>query len=87
MLGHGDQALAAAHATLAADPEFSLPYVVLAMLHAEAGRDSDARDAVDALLRIDPTFSASTHMRGLPMRDPETDARARAALKKAGVPD
>jgi TolB-like protein/Tfp pilus assembly protein PilF len=87
MLGHGDQALAAARATLEADPEFSLPYVVLAMLHAEAGRDSEARDAVDALLRIDPTFSASTHMRGLPMRDPETDARARAALRKAGVPD
>ena len=48
---------------------------------------AEARKAVDALLRIDPTFSASTHMRGLPLRDSETDARARSALKKAGVPD
>ena len=61
--------------------------MVLAMVHAEAGRDSEARKAVEALLRIDPTFSARTHMRGLPLRDPELEARARAALEKAGIPD
>jgi adenylate cyclase len=87
MLGDDDQALAAARAAIAADPELSLNYVVLAMVHAEAGRDSEARKAVDALLRIDPTFSASTHMRGLPLRDPELEARARSALLKAGIPD
>jgi TolB-like protein/lipopolysaccharide biosynthesis regulator YciM len=87
MLKHDDQALAAARAAIAADPELSLNYVVLAMVHAEAGRDSEARKAVDALLRIDPTFSATTHMRGLPLRDPELEARARSALQKAGIPD
>jgi len=87
MLEHDDQAIAAARAAIAADPELSLTYVVLAMVHAEAGRDSEARKAVDALLRIDPTFSASTHVRGLPLRDPELEARACAALKKAGIPD
>jgi tetratricopeptide (TPR) repeat protein len=70
-----------------ADPDLSLTYVVLAMVHAEAGRDSEARKAVDALLRIDPTFSAGTHMRGLPLRDPEMEARCRSALQRAGVPD
>jgi adenylate cyclase len=87
MLGHENQTVATARAAVAADPELSLTYVVLAMVHAEAGRDSEARKAVDALLRIDPTFSASTHMRGLPLRDPEMEARARSALQKAGVPD
>jgi len=87
MLQHDEEAVAAARAAVAADPELSLTYVVLAMAHAEAGRETEARKAVDALLRIDPTFSASTHMRGLPLRDPELEARARSALKKAGIPD
>ncbi len=87
MLKHDDEAVATARAALAADPELSLTHVLLAMVHAEAGRDSEARKAVDALLRLDPTFSASTHMRALPLRDPETEARALSALKKAGVPD
>ncbi len=87
MLKHDDQAIAAAREAIAADPDLSLTYVVLAMVHAEAGRDSEARKAVDALLRIDPTFSAGTHMRGLPLRDPEMEDRCRTALKKAGIPD
>jgi len=87
MLGQAEEAVAAANAAIAADPAFSLPYVELAMVHAEAGRETDARKAVNGLLRIDPDFSAGAYMRGLPLRDPEVEARRRAALKKAGVPD
>jgi hypothetical protein len=57
------------------------------MVHAEAGREPEARHAVESVLRIDPNFSAHTYMAGLPYRDPALQERRRAALKKAGLPD
>ena len=57
------------------------------MVYAEADRILDARKAVEAVLRIDPGFSATAYTKGLPFRDPDLEARRRSALKKAGVPD
>ncbi len=66
ILEREEEAIAACRAAIAADPDVDLPHIVLAMVHAEAGRAADARQAVEAVLRIDPDFSARTYMRGLP---------------------
>jgi adenylate cyclase len=87
ILEREDEAIAACRAAIAADPDVDLPHIVLAMVHAEAGREADARQAAEAVLRIDPDFSAQTYMRGLPYRDPALAERRRAALQKAGLPD
>ncbi len=86
-LERGEEAIGASRAAIAADPDLDLPYLVLAMVHAEAGREPDARQAVESVLRIDPNFSAQTYMRGLPYRDPALQERRRAALQNAGLPD
>jgi hypothetical protein len=57
------------------------------MVHAEAGELSDAREAVGNILRIDPKFSASAYLRGLPLRDPAQEDRRRTALQIAGLPN
>jgi adenylate cyclase len=87
ILERGEEAIAACRAAIAADPNIDLPHLVLAMVHAEAGREPEARHAVESVLRIDPNFSAHTYMAGLPYRDPALQERRRAALKKAGLPD
>ncbi len=87
VLGQFEEAIAASRSATKADPLYVQPYIELAMVYAEAGRVSDARKAVDAILRIDPGFSATAYMKGLPFRDPDLGARRHSALKKAGVPD
>ncbi len=87
VLGQFEEAIAASRSATKADPLYVQPYIELAMVYAEAGRVSDARKAVDAILRIDPGFSATAYMKGLPFRDPDLEARRHSALKKAGVPD
>ncbi len=87
VLGQFEEAIAASRSATKADPLYVQPYIELAMVYAEAGRVSDARKAVDAILRIDPGFSATAYMKGLPFRDPDLEARRRSALQMAGVPE
>jgi len=87
MLGETEEAIAASRSAIEADPLLAQPYIVLAMVHAEAGELSDAREAVGNILRIDPKFSAIAYLRGLPLRDPAQEDRRRAALQTAGLPN
>jgi tetratricopeptide (TPR) repeat protein len=87
MLGESEEAIAASRSAIEADPLLAQPYIVLAMVHAEAGELSDAREAVRNILRIDPKFSARAYLRGLPLRDPAREDRRRSALRLAGLPD
>jgi adenylate cyclase len=87
MLGQGEEAIAASRSAIKADPLLVQPYVVLAKVYAEAGQVSDARKAVENILRIDPEFSLLAYLRGLPLCDPDLEDRRRSALQIAGLPD
>jgi TolB-like protein/Tfp pilus assembly protein PilF len=87
MLGQGKEAITVARSAIEADPLLAQSYVVLAMVHAEAGELPQAREAAGSILRIDPKFSARAYRRGLPLRDPAQEDRRRAAMKAAGLPD
>jgi TolB-like protein len=67
-------------------PEFLLAAVVLAASHALAGRQDEARCALDHVRRIDPTLRLSTVASWLPIRRPEHLATLLAGLAKAGLP-
>ena len=82
-----EEAIATAGSAIEADPLYIQPYVELAMVYAETGREAEAHQAVEATLRIDPDFSATAYTRALPFSDPSLEARRRSALKKAGIPD
>ena len=87
MLGESGKAVEAAHQAVAIDPEFSLSYLVLALVHAEGGNQHEARAAVASLLAIDPKFSSRAYIQGLPFRDPVIEARRVSALARAGMPE
>lgn len=87
MLGQGEAAIVASRSAIKADPLLVQPYVVLAKVYAEVGQVSDARQAVENILRIDPKFSLLAYLRGLPLCDPGLEDRRRSALHIAGLPD
>ena len=87
VLGQFEEAIAASQSATKADPLYIQPYIELAMVYAEDGRVTDTRKTVDTVLRIDPGFSATAYMKGLPFRDPDLEIRRRSALQKAGLPD
>ncbi|HSF95104.1 MAG TPA: tetratricopeptide repeat protein [Thermohalobaculum sp.] len=82
-----ENAIATARSAIEADPLYAQPYVELAIVYAETDREPEAREAMEAALRIDPDFSANAYTKGLPFRDPALEARRRAALGRAGAPD
>ncbi len=59
----------------------------LAMTYAAWGREKEANAAADALLRIDPKFSAQRYARSLPYKDPALTTQALELMRKAGLPD
>lgn len=87
MLGQGEEAIAASRSAIKADPYLAHPYVVLAMVYAEAGQVADAQKAVENILHIDPKFSVRAYLCGLPLRDPGMEDRRRSALQIAGLPE
>jgi adenylate cyclase len=86
-LGQSEEAIAAAGSAIQRDPDFSYAFVLLAMVYAETHCDTEARDAVAEVLRIDPDFSLSAWARGMPYRNPELEARQLAALRTSGLPE
>jgi tetratricopeptide (TPR) repeat protein len=85
MLGEFDRAVEFAEEAIEIDAEFSLVYYVLAMIHAEAGREREARAAVESLLGIDPKFTGRAYNAIMRFRDPAIEARRSAALQCAGL--
>jgi TolB-like protein/DNA-binding winged helix-turn-helix (wHTH) protein len=87
MQGELDLAIELAREAIEIDPGLSVTYFALAMIYAESGQIQLARDAVAALLLIDPQFSSRAFTQGMPFSDPVIEARREAALNKAGMPD
>ena len=63
--------------------------IFLAAIYAELGRDSEARSALEELLRLRPEYTIEKHIERLQqMNVPEERTRHwTAALRKAGLPD
>ncbi|HMB75763.1 MAG TPA: adenylate/guanylate cyclase domain-containing protein, partial [Kiloniellaceae bacterium] len=87
MLGQNEAAVAAAKATVKADPNLALGYAELAIVTAESGCLPEAREAVEKLLAIEPHYTVDAFIRGLPLQDRDMEERRQAALRAAGLPD
>ena len=85
MLGEFERAVEFANEAIEIDPEFSLVYYALVMIHAEAGRVREARAAVESLLAIDPKFTGRAYNAVMRFRDPAIEARRLESLARAGM--
>jgi tetratricopeptide (TPR) repeat protein len=68
-------------------PDNALLHARLAMLYAAMGRTGEARDSVQAVLRIDPQFSAQRYAGTMPYKDPAVTGQALEQMRMAGLPD
>jgi hypothetical protein len=69
-------------------PDFFWTQIYLAAIYAELGRDSEARSAVEELLRIWPSFTTEKQIEEHRKWNYPDDSIRRwvAALRKAGLP-
>jgi tetratricopeptide (TPR) repeat protein len=66
-------------------PKNTLAYASLAMAYMALGREEEARNAAQELLRIDPKFSAQRFAQTMPYKDPTVATNALELMNKAGL--
>ena len=66
-------------------PKNTLAYARLAMAYMALGREEEARNAAQEVLRIDPKFSAKRLAQRMPTKDPTVSTKALELMNKAGL--
>lgn len=84
--GRYEEAIHWAQCTTEAAPDYVYGHIFLAASNALAGRQSEARLAIEAVLRLRPDLTVARQS-GRPMRFPERRARMLDGLRKAGLPE
>jgi adenylate cyclase len=87
LLGNYDEAVAGFEAYRDASPKSLHPWILLANIHAGAGRMQEARSAGKEILERSPKFSIKRMARSLRYKDPAEAERILANLRKAGLPE
>jgi TolB-like protein/Tfp pilus assembly protein PilF len=85
-LGRYEEAIAATKRAIALNPEWLAPHAFLVDIYVAAGREKDARAEAQEVLRLDPTFSVDTFLKGFDWyKDPNMLRNYAANLRKAGL--
>ena len=87
LAGNYDEAIAAYDKRRERNPHSTMPYLGLALVYSEVGRDEEARAAASEVLKRNPKFSLNQARNRIPYQDPAEVDRIIAALRKAGLPD
>ena len=85
-LGDDAGAQASVHRYIAANPQDTCGYMMLAVIHGFAGRTEDARRAVAEAMRHKPDLDQAQVRRSNRYRDPMRSERMIAVLNAAGLP-
>jgi adenylate cyclase len=87
LAGNYDEAIAAYDKRRERNPHSTMPYLGLALVYSEVGRDEEARAAASEVLKRNPKISLNQVRNRLPYQDPAEVDRIIAALRQAGLPD
>jgi adenylate cyclase len=87
LVGDYDAAIAAYDKRRERNPHSTMPYLGLALVYSEVGRDEEARAAASEVLKRNPKISLNQVRNRLPYKDPAEVDRIIAALRDAGLPD
>ena len=63
------------------------PHAFLAAVCADLGRLDEANEAADAVMRLDPNFTATGFMRSHTLHTPSRDQRFVTLMVRAGLPE
>jgi tetratricopeptide (TPR) repeat protein len=67
------------------DPNYFLAWIYLATTYSQMGREEEARDAAQEVLRLHRKFNVGRYARRLPYKDQDCIERIVDALHKAGL--
>lgn len=87
MMDRYDEAIVAAKNSLSIDPDYIFTNCILAVIYMNMNRIEDAREAVDAVLRINPGYRIKHFMGAAPFASQSSMDRFRFGLRDAGLPD
>lgn len=87
MLGHYPEAIEALERLVNAMPEFTVGRALLTATYAAVDRDADAREQIQEILEITPTFTLTAISRANPYKQPEDLEHYLSLLRKAGLPE
>jgi adenylate cyclase len=87
LAGDYGEAIAAYDKRRERNPHSTMPYLGLALVYSEVGRDEEARAAASEVLKRNPKISLTQVRNRLPYKDLAEVDRIIAALRKAGLPD
>lgn len=87
LTGQTGPAIAAFEEAIKRSPDHLAPYVGLASIMGELGREEEAQKCVSEILRLDLNFSVNKYMAGLSYRNPAESARFENGLRKVGLPE
>lgn len=82
-----DRAEEAIQACVAQAAQLRLCFEAAAVVYSETGQIDRAREAVAAMLRVDPTFTLAAPRSRLPFKNKADQDRFHDAFRKAGVPE
>jgi tetratricopeptide (TPR) repeat protein len=85
--GRYQEAMTSAQKALHEQSNYFLALSILAGSCSAAGREAEARSALESLRRLDPDLRVSSLREVFPIRRSEHFARLAEALRKAGLPD
>ena len=82
-----DRAEEAIQTCVAQAAQLRLCFEAAAVVYSETGQIDRAREAVAAMLRVDPTFTLAAPRSRLPFKNKADQDRFTDAFRKAGVPE
>ena len=82
-----DEAIVQVKRAIQKKPNDFLAYLVLTSCYSQAGRDEEAREAAEEVLRLNPKFSVAHTQRIIPYKNRANAKRFGDSLRKAGLPD
>jgi TolB-like protein/Flp pilus assembly protein TadD len=82
-----DEAIAVFKRAIEQDSKDFFAYLMLSVTYTLAGREEEARETAEEVLRINPKFSVEHLEKTTPFKNPSHTARLTNAMRKAGLPD
>jgi tetratricopeptide (TPR) repeat protein len=86
-MGQYEQAITALKRGAERNPNYPAFPLFIAASYAMLGREEEASAAAAEVLRINPRFTLKAYSAHVPFRNKETQERALAAFRKAGLPE
>ena len=86
LVGRKEEAVQSYRRAIALNPTHVLPQAFLAAVYSDLDRIDEAKAAASEVMRLDPKFTASRHMRSHTLHNPARDARFVDLMQRAGLP-